>query len=60
MFTDLAEQAGAPDPVSLGRQLHLMYDGAGVAGRMDHHEPGLAASARHAVEALLDAAGAQR
>jgi hypothetical protein len=37
MLTDLAEQAGAPDPVGLGRQLHLIYDGAGLAGRMDHH-----------------------
>ena len=55
MFTDLAEQAGAPDPVSLGRQLHLVYDGAGLAGRMDHHDPGIAPSARDAVEALLQA-----
>ena len=59
MFTDLAEQAGAPDPVSLGRQLHLIYDGAGLAGRMDHHDPGIAPSARDAVQALLDAALAQ-
>ena len=56
MFTDLAEQAGAPDPVRLGRQLHLIYDGAGLAGRMDHHDPGIAPSARDAVEALLEAA----
>jgi AcrR family transcriptional regulator len=56
MFTDLAEQAGAPDPVGLGRQLHLVYDGAGLAGRMDHHDPGIAPSARDAVQALLDAA----
>jgi AcrR family transcriptional regulator len=56
MFTDLAEKAGAPDPVSLGRQLHLVYDGAGLAGRMDHHDPGIAPSARDAVRALLDAA----
>jgi AcrR family transcriptional regulator len=55
MFTDLAEQAGAPDPVSLGRQLHLIYDGAGVAGRMDHHDPAIAVCARAAVDALLDA-----
>jgi AcrR family transcriptional regulator len=55
MFTDLAQQAGAPDPVSLGRQLHLIYDGAGLAGRMDHHDPAIAASARQAVKALLDA-----
>jgi AcrR family transcriptional regulator len=55
MFTDLAEQAGAPDQGSLGRQLHLIYDGAGLAGRMDHHDPAIAPSARDAVEALLDA-----
>jgi AcrR family transcriptional regulator len=55
MFTDLAAQAGAIDPVSLGRQLHLIYDGAGVAGRMDHLDPEIGPSARHAVEALLDA-----
>jgi AcrR family transcriptional regulator len=56
LFTDLAEQAGAPDAGLLGRQLHLVYDGAGVAGRMDHREPGLASSARAAVQALLDTA----
>jgi len=56
MFTDLAEQAGAPNPVGLGRQLHLVYDGAGLAGRMDHHDPGIASSARDAIEALLEAA----
>jgi AcrR family transcriptional regulator len=56
MFTELAEQAGAADPVSLGRQLHLIYDGAGLAGRMDHHDRGIAPSARQAVQALLDAA----
>jgi AcrR family transcriptional regulator len=56
MFTDLAQQAGASDPGSLGRQLHLIYDGAGLAGRMDHHDPGIAPSVHDAVEALLDAA----
>jgi AcrR family transcriptional regulator len=56
MFTDLAEQAGAGDPVGLARQLHLIYDGAGLASRMDHHDPGIARSAREAVRALLDAA----
>jgi AcrR family transcriptional regulator len=56
MFTDLADQAGAPDPAGLGRQLHLIYDGAGLAGRMDHHDPEIAPCVRHAVEALLDAA----
>jgi AcrR family transcriptional regulator len=56
MFTDLAEQAGAPDPVSLGCQLHLLYDGAGLAARMDHGDPGIAQPTRDAAEALLDAA----
>ncbi len=56
MFTDLAEQAGAADPAGLGRQLHLVYDGAGLAGRMDHHDPAIAPSARDAVQALLQAA----
>jgi AcrR family transcriptional regulator len=56
MFTDLAQQAGAPDPASLGRQLHLIYDGAGLAGRMDHHDPAIAPATRNAVVALLEAA----
>jgi AcrR family transcriptional regulator len=56
MFIDLAEQADAPDPVSLGRQLHFIYDGAGLAGRMDHHDAAIAPAARHAVQALLDGA----
>ena len=54
MFIDLTRRAGAPDPVSLGRQLHLVYDGAGLAARMDHRDPGIAPSARKAVQALLD------
>jgi AcrR family transcriptional regulator len=56
MFTDLAEQAGALDPISLGRQLHLVYDGAGLAARMDHRDPGVAPAARQAAQALLEAA----
>jgi AcrR family transcriptional regulator len=56
MFTDLAQQAGAPDPVSLGRQLQLVYDGAGLAARMDHCDPGIAQPTRDAAQALLDAA----
>jgi hypothetical protein len=42
--------------VSLGRQLHFIYDGAGLAGRMDHHDAAIAPAARHAVQALLDGA----
>jgi AcrR family transcriptional regulator len=56
MFTDLAEQAGATEPESLGRQLHLIYDGAGLAARMDHRDPAIARSARDAAETLLEAA----
>jgi AcrR family transcriptional regulator len=56
MFTDLAERAGASDPVSLGRQLQLVYDGAGLAARMDRSDPGIAQPARDAAQALLDAA----
>jgi AcrR family transcriptional regulator len=56
MFSALAEQTGAPDPVDLGRQLHLVYDGAGLAARMDQNDPGIAPSTRAAVQALLDAA----
>jgi len=40
----------------LGRQLHLLYDGAGLAARMDHRDPGIAPSARDAAQGLLDAA----
>ncbi len=60
MFTDLAAQVGGPNPVSLGRQLHLIYDCAGLAGRMDHHDPGIGPSARDAVGALLDDALSSR
>ncbi len=56
MFTDLAEQAGAVDSANLGRQLHLVYDGAGLAARMDHQDPAIAPSTRDAVQALLEAA----
>jgi AcrR family transcriptional regulator len=56
MFIDLAEQAGASDPSNLGRQLHLLYDGAGLAARMDRCDPAIAPSARDAAQKLLDAA----
>jgi AcrR family transcriptional regulator len=57
MFTDLAGLAGAADPEQLGRQLHLLYDGAGLTARMDH-DADIAVATRAAVEALLDAAAA--
>jgi hypothetical protein len=55
MFTDLATEAGAPDAGQLGRQLHVLYDGAGLAARMER-APDVAAATRAAVETLLDAA----
>ncbi len=55
LFAGLAEAAGAPDPCRLGRQLHLVYDGVIIAAQMDH-DPSVAAAARAAVTALLDAA----
>lgn len=54
MFTDLSEQAGASDPHELGQQLHVLYDGASLAVRMDH-DPTIAQAVRAAVAALLDA-----
>lgn len=55
LFTDLAREAGAPDPDELARQLHLLYDGAGVSARMDH-DPSAATTARAAAAALFDTA----
>ncbi len=60
LFTDLAQQAGAADPNRLGRQLQLLYDGAGLAARMDHGDPAIAPSTRRAAQVLLDAAVARR
>src|ERR1700746_208163 len=36
LLTELAGQAGAPEPEVLARQLHLLYDGSGQSARMDH------------------------
>jgi hypothetical protein len=55
LFTRLAGEAGAPDPVALAQQLHLLYDGTGVSARMDH-DPAASAAARAAAAVLLDAA----
>ena len=55
MFTDLAREAGVPDAEGLARQLHLLYDGAGVSARMDH-DPSAATTARTAAALLFDAA----
>ncbi len=59
LFTDLAEQAGVPEPANLSRQLQLLYDGGGLSARMDH-DPGAGEFSRKAAETLLDAALAAR
>jgi AcrR family transcriptional regulator len=53
MFTELAGQAGAADPVQLGRQLHVLYDGAGLTARMDR-DADIAFAVRMAAAALLE------
>jgi AcrR family transcriptional regulator len=54
LFTELAGQAGVPEPQALARQLHLLYDGAGQSARLDH-DPTAALAARAAAAVLLDA-----
>jgi len=54
LFIRLARDAGAADPATLGHQLHLIYDGAGISARMDR-DPSAAVVARAAAAALLDA-----
>ncbi|HEY2507464.1 MAG TPA: TetR/AcrR family transcriptional regulator [Streptosporangiaceae bacterium] len=55
LLTGLAREAGAPNPEQLGRQLHLLYDGASLSARMDR-DPSASAASRAAAETLLDAA----
>ena len=55
LFTDLARDAGAPDPGGLARQLMMLYDGANISARMDR-DPSAAATARAAAATLLDSA----
>jgi len=55
LLTELAAQAGVPEPETLARQLHMLYEGSGQSARMDH-DPGSAAVARTAAATLLDAA----
>ena len=54
MFAELAGELGAADPDTLARQLHLLYDGAGLSARMDR-DPAVAVVSRAAAVALLDA-----
>jgi AcrR family transcriptional regulator len=55
LLTGLAREAGAAEPEKLGRQLHMIYDGASLSARMDR-DPSSAVTARAAAETLLDAA----
>ncbi len=55
LLTRLAGDAGLADPDSLGRQLVVLYDGAVVGAKMDR-DPSVAATARAAATALIDAA----
>jgi AcrR family transcriptional regulator len=52
---DLAAAAGVPDPDQLASQIHLLYDGAMLAARLDGN-PGVTSASRSAAEVLLDAA----
>jgi AcrR family transcriptional regulator len=59
LLTGLAREAGAPDPELLGRQLHMIYDGASQSARMDR-DPAAAITATGAARVLLDATLAAR
>ena len=55
LFSELAAAAGASDPALLASQLQLVYDGAGLAAKMDQN-PDIATPARAAAAALIAAA----
>ena len=57
VLTDLSREAGAKNPETLGRQLQMIYDGAGLAIRIDRAATA-GPEARDAAAALLDAARA--
>jgi AcrR family transcriptional regulator len=57
LFTDLARDAGVPDPGGFADQSLLLYDGANISARIDRNTAA-AASARAAAATLLDAATA--
>jgi AcrR family transcriptional regulator len=60
LFSGLAKQAGAADPESLARQLHLIYDGAAASAQMDGDRAAAPVAAKAAAALLIDAACARR
>lgn len=57
LFVELAREAGAAEPELLARQLVLLYDGAGIAARMDK-DMNAAAAAKTVAATLVAAATA--
>jgi AcrR family transcriptional regulator len=55
LFSELAAAAGAPEPGLLATQLQLIFDGGGLAAKMDRN-PDIATPARAAASALIAAA----
>jgi len=55
LFTDLARQAGAGDPETLGHQLQVVYDGVAVGMRMDGDRAASLDAGRALVASLLAA-----
>ncbi|HWD96373.1 MAG TPA: TetR/AcrR family transcriptional regulator [Acidimicrobiales bacterium] len=53
LFVGLAREAGARDPETLGRQLHLLYDGASIAAWMDR-DASVSTPAQRAARLLVD------
>lgn len=54
LFTELATDAGAPDPPLLASQLQLLYDGGSAAANLDR-DPTIAGPARAAAGTLIAA-----
>jgi AcrR family transcriptional regulator len=54
LFSELAAEAGAPDPPLLARQLQLLYDGGGSAANLDG-DPSIAGPVRAAAASLIAA-----